>query len=74
MVEPMCQMLQESKNSGKLINNIRCDDGMENKALKQSAMSSDWNLKISFDFLYVTSTFKKSQYNKRYSMVEENAL
>jgi hypothetical protein len=50
MIEPTCEKLFKWKNEGKPIKYIRCDDGGENRGLKNRLYSSDWKLPIKFEF------------------------
>jgi hypothetical protein len=50
MIERTCEKLFNWKNEGKPIKYIRCDDGGENRGLKNRLYSSDWKLPIKFEF------------------------
>jgi hypothetical protein len=56
MVKPMCQLVQNLRNTGKDIGIIRCDNGGENKALENRMNSSDWKMGIKFESFHTIAS------------------
>jgi len=50
MIEPTCEKIFKWQSEGKSIKYIRCDDGGENRGLKNRLQSSDWKIPIKFEF------------------------
>jgi hypothetical protein len=51
MIEPTCEQFQKWKQRGKQVKCVRLDDNAgENKKLQKRCKSSDWKLRIKFEY------------------------